>query len=229
MPLDLTRIRGLCFDLDGTLSDSDDVLVSRLEQRLARLRPFLFGADPHRVARRVIMRIESPGNFIMAIPDRFGFDAPLAWLVERLNHLGPIRRRAPFLAIPGIRASLAALRERYPLALVSARDEDTSLAFLEAFELLEFFPVIATAQTCAHTKPYPDPILWAADRMGVAPGQCVMIGDTTVDVRAGRAAGAQTIAVLCGFGEQPELRRAGADLIIPSTALLPDILLEANK
>jgi phosphoglycolate phosphatase-like HAD superfamily hydrolase len=39
-----------------------------------------------------------------------------------------------------------------------------------------------------------------------------------MDVRAGRAAGAQTVGVLCGFGEEKELRRAGADLILPSTA-----------
>ena len=45
-----------------------------------------------------------------------------------------------------------------------------------------------------------------------------MIGDTTVDIRAGKAAGAQTVGVLCGFGEEGELRRVGADLILPSTA-----------
>ena len=36
-----------------------------------------------------------------------------------------------------------------------------------------------------------------------------MIGDTTVDIRAGRSAGAQTVGVLCGFGEENELRRIG--------------------
>ena len=43
-----------------------------------------------------------------------------------------------------------------------------------------------------------------------------MIGDTTVDMRAGKAAGAQTVGVLCGFGEEPELRQLGADLILVS-------------
>jgi N-acetyl-D-muramate 6-phosphate phosphatase len=56
--------------------------------------------------------------------------------------------------------------------------------------------------------------------MGLEPAQCVMIGDTIVDVRAGKSAGAQTIAVLCGFGSQQELERAGADLIV---AMTPDI------
>jgi phosphoglycolate phosphatase-like HAD superfamily hydrolase len=56
-----------------------------------------------------------------------------------------------------------------------------------------------------------------------------MIGDTTVDIRAGKAAGAQTVGVLCGFGEEEELRRAGADLILPKTPHLADFLLRGDE
>jgi phosphoglycolate phosphatase-like HAD superfamily hydrolase len=52
-----------------------------------------------------------------------------------------------------------------------------------------------------------------------------MIGDTPIDIRAGKAAGAQTVGVLCGFGEEPELQKLGADLILPSTANLTASLL----
>jgi phosphoglycolate phosphatase len=50
-----------------------------------------------------------------------------------------------------------------------------------------------------------------------------MIGDTTVDMRAGKSAGAQTVGVLCGFGEEAELRKLGADLILKSTSDLTKI------
>ena len=50
-----------------------------------------------------------------------------------------------------------------------------------------------------------------------------MIGDTTVDMRAGKAAGAQTLGVLCGFGEEAELRQLGADFILKSTSDLPQL------
>jgi phosphoglycolate phosphatase len=53
-----------------------------------------------------------------------------------------------------------------------------------------------------------------------------MIGDTTVDMRAGKAAGAQTLGVLCGFGEEPELRQLGADFILKSTSDLPQLFTE---
>ena len=41
-----------------------------------------------------------------------------------------------------------------------------------------------------------------------------MVGDTVVDIQAGKAAGAQTVGVLCGFGTQRELERAGADSLV---------------
>jgi phosphoglycolate phosphatase len=50
-----------------------------------------------------------------------------------------------------------------------------------------------------------------------------MIGDTVSDILAGKNAGAQTVGVLYGFGEEKELRQAGGDLIIKSTADLVDL------
>jgi phosphoglycolate phosphatase len=52
-----------------------------------------------------------------------------------------------------------------------------------------------------------------------------MVGDTTVDIIAGRSAGAQTAALLCGFGNQDELERAGADIIVEGPLQLADFLL----
>ena len=53
-----------------------------------------------------------------------------------------------------------------------------------------------------------------------------MIGDTTVDIQAGKAAGAQTVGVLCGFGEEPELKKKGADMILNTTSELTSLLLK---
>jgi phosphoglycolate phosphatase-like HAD superfamily hydrolase len=113
------------------------------------------------------------------------------------------------------------------MAVVSARDEKSTIRFLTQFDLSKYFNVIVTGLSAPHTKPYPDPILLAAEKMGVKPQDCLMIGDTTVDIRAGKAAGAQTIGVLCGFGEEPELNQLGADLILKSTSDLTSLLLPA--
>ena len=225
MPLNIEKIRLLCFDVDGTLNDTDDLFVQKLERILRPIRFLLPRQDPHRAARRLVMWSEAPGNFLIGIPDTLGFDDEIAALMEWLNRRRP-RPMKHFLLIAGVKEMLAELSRRYPLAVVSARDESSTRVFLDQFGLTPFFQVIVTGQTAAHTKPYPDPILYAAKTLAVTPESCLMIGDTTVDIRAGKAAGAQTVGVLCGFGEQPELQRCGADMILTTTAELVQVLEE---
>ena len=218
MPLDISKIRALCFDVDGTLSDTDDLYAQKAMRFLPR---FLF-RDPARAARRFVMWIESPGNALMGLPDRFGLDDELAALTNWLYRHRKSHWKN-YLLVPGVDALLASLHGRFPMAVVSARDDGGTRAFLDHFNLTRYFDVIVTALTAEHTKPYPDPVLYAAQKMGIAPEHCLMIGDTTVDIRAGKSAGAQTVGVLCGFGEEAELRRMGADEILKSTAELQGV------
>jgi HAD superfamily hydrolase (TIGR01549 family) len=218
MPLDVGRIQALCFDVDGTLSDTDDLFVDTVKRLLKPLDVFPF-SERERIARRFVMWAEAPGNAVLGYADRLGFDDEAIAFVEWLQRHRP-RRPKTFRLIEGVREMLDELDGRYPMSVVSARDVKSTHKFLERFDLSRHFNCVATALTCEHTKPYPDPILWAAGKMGVAPENCLMIGDTTVDIRAGRSAGAQTVGVLCGFGEEDELRRMGADEILVSTAEL---------
>jgi len=221
MSLELDRIRALCFDVDGTLSDTDDVYTQKVARYLPR---FLF-RDPDHTARRFVMWVESPGNALIGLPDIVGLDDEILRLWEWLNRNRP-RPMKHFMLVPGVKEMLEALYGKYPMAVVSARDDKSTRAFLEQFELTGYFDEIVTAITAEHTKPFPDPILYAAEKMGVSPENCLMIGDTTVDIRAGKAAGTQTVGVLCGFGERAELERRGTDLILDTTADLADVLLQ---
>jgi phosphoglycolate phosphatase-like HAD superfamily hydrolase len=226
MPLDISRIRALCFDVDGTLSDTDDLFVQRLAGLLRPVRFVFQGRDPRPFARRFVMATESPGTFLFGLPDRLNFDHQLASLGDLIYRMGLGKHPHPFLLIPGVKPLLHQLKPHFPIAIVTARGQRGTQTFLNQFGLSPYFDCIATAQTCRYTKPSPDPILWAAKEMGIQPDACLMIGDTSVDIRAGKSAGAQTVGVLCGFGEEDELRRSGADLILPSTSQLSDILLK---
>ena len=221
--IDISRVRALLFDIDGTLSDTDDHLVNRFVKFLKPIHWMFRNHNPRAFARWCVMASETPANFIYSVADRLGLDDLYAKIYNRHARQHPSKRfrQKNHLIIPGVKEMLEALYGRYPMGVVSARDERTSLAFLETFSLKEYFKIIVTAQTCSHTKPYPEPILFAADKLGVDPQACVMIGDTVVDVRSGISAGAQTIGVRCGFGTQRELKRAGADIILAKT---PDIM-----
>jgi phosphoglycolate phosphatase-like HAD superfamily hydrolase len=224
MSLESTRVRAVCFDVDGTLRDTDDQYVERLASYLRIVRFLLPRKEPQVLARRLVMAIEDPGNFVFNLVDVMGIDN----LISRSLHAmekDHTRKITHPLVIPGVSEMLGVLGQRYPMAIVSTRSQSTTLAFLESSHLKHFFPVIVTGQTCARTKPHPMPVLWAAAHMGIPPEACLMVGDTKVDIRAGRAAGAQTAGVLCGFGMQAELLRAGADVILKSTSELTNYLL----
>jgi N-acetyl-D-muramate 6-phosphate phosphatase len=224
--LDLKRVEGLLFDVDGTLSDTDDHLVDRIDRRL-KLISFLFrNRDSRLFSRWIVMAMETPLNFFYGLADRLGVDGLLlsfySWLTRKRKTTIPLHER--FWIIPGVKGMLERFVEHYPMAVVSARDAESTIAFLEHSELMSYFKVVVTAQTCEHTKPYPDPVIYAANQLGLEPEACLMIGDTIMDVKAGKMAGTQTVAVLCGFGTQRELKRAGADLILSETLDIEKII-----
>jgi len=224
MSLDIPRIKALCFDVDGTLSDTDDLYVRKVACFFPR---FLF-RDPDHAALRFVMWVEAPGNALLGLTDTIGMDDEIVALIDWISRHRKLSSKK-FLLIPGVDTMLAQLNGKYPMAVVSARDEKGTLRFLEQFDLKKYFDVVVTGQSAEHTKPYPDPILFAAQRMGVKPEDCLMIGDTTVDIRAGKSAGAQTVGVLCGFGEPAELIREGAHLILKNTSELADALPNSTK
>jgi len=219
MPLDAARIQALCFDVDGTLSDTDDLYTQKVSRFLPR---FLF-KDPDHTARRFVVWIEAPGNALLGLADQLGIDDEMITII---NWISRHRRHSSkkFLLVPGVDEMLKQLHGHYPMAIISSRDEHGTMTFLEQHNLVKYFDVIVTGLSAKHTKPYPDPILLAAQKMKVSPENCLMIGDTTVDMRAGKSAGAQTLGVLCGFGEEAELNQMGADLILEDTTKLLNLL-----
>lgn len=221
--IDVSKIKGLLFDVDGTLSDTDDHMVQQIAGFLKTFSWLFKDCDPRDFSRRLVMFSETPANFLYNLADRIGLDAVIAtgynWLAQKRTKNA--EEEEAFQLIPGVQAMLDVLSGHFPLAVVSARDAYSTQRFLKYFDLLPYFKTIVTSQTCKHTKPFPDPVEYAAEELGLAPEACLMIGDTIVDVRSGKAAGAQTLAVLCGFGSQRELQRAGADLILSNT---PDLL-----
>lgn len=219
MPLEFQKIKALCFDVDGTLSDTDDLYV----RKVTRFFPRSLFKDPQHAARRFIMWIEAPGNALLGLADTLHLDDEMIAVINWLSRHRKLSSKK-FLLVPGVDEMLKQLHGRYPMAVVSARDEHGTMAFLAQYDLVKYFDVVITGLSAPHTKPYPDPILLAAQKMNVLPENCLMIGDTTVDMRAGKSAGAQTVGVLCGFGEEPELRKMGADLILDDTTKILGVL-----
>jgi HAD superfamily hydrolase (TIGR01549 family) len=233
--LDLSRIRALCFDVDGTLADTDDHIVQRLASVLDAL-PFVSGRRAERLARQAVMAAETPVHSAYAKLDELGLDVPLFKLRERLK---AIRARGgdwvhgrnpeaidevPHSMVAGVQEMIVTLARHFPMCTISTGSAPRVDRFLKHYGVREHFVEVIGAQTTRRMKPHPEPLRFGAAAMGVPPEECLMIGDTTIDIRTGVAAGAQTVGVLCGFGTEDELRKTGAELMLRTTSDLLGVL-----
>jgi phosphoglycolate phosphatase len=217
--IDRDKVQAILFDLDGTLMDTDDQAVEKLAHRLQRLRL----PRPHQFARRLIMASETPGNLLMTLLDVLGLDAPTMAFTNRLRRWRGLHTY-DFRIMADTREMLTKMNEHYQLAVVTTRGQVETKAFLDQYNLHNIFETLVTRESTWRLKPHPAPIRHAAQLLGVPVENCVMVGDTTVDVKSARRARAWAVAVLCGFGERKELERTGAHVILEHTSQLSSLL-----
>jgi phosphoglycolate phosphatase len=215
------HIQAIFFDLDGTLIDTDDQVVASLARYLAPLTRFLPIA-PSTLARRLAMWAETPGNTVMTLFDAVGLDDNVFAIGDTLRQWRGLSRRQDLPLIPGADMILHTLSPRYQLAIVTTRGRRDTEAFLTQHKLAPLFDLVVTRESTRRLKPHPEPIRFAAKNLGIPPHRCVMVGDTTVDVRSARSAGAWAAATLSGFGTREELERAGAHIVLESVAQLEE-------
>lgn len=119
--------------------------------------------------------------------------------------------------MPGLEKTLDQLKlKKFKLAVVTADLAERSKITLKTLKLEQYFDVIIGADLVKDSKPSPDMALLACDRLGVAPGNAVVIGDSPRDILMARNAGSRSIGVLSGVSTRRQL--AGADVIIASVA-----------
>lgn len=219
MPIDYHRVDAVLFDVDGTLRDTDDELVHRL-QRVLR-----WGVGRKRAvswARPVVVSLEQRLQAILGLADRCRVDGPINRLIDLL---APRSRTS---IVPAVAEVLRTLEGRVVMGVVSTGPQRQVERFLEQHDLRHHFSVIVTSQTYSRTKPHPAPVLGALRSMGIDPHAALMVGDTTVDIKAGKAAGTQTYGVLTGFGRRRDLVRQGADQIESSLVPLAEGIIERS-
>jgi HAD superfamily hydrolase (TIGR01549 family) len=221
MTVNLENIKAILFDLDGTLIDTDNVAVEKLA---GIMRP-LFGDRAGNFSRQFMMKMETPGNLLIRALDALSIDELAAGLTDWLRRRRGISSASDFQLIAGVEETVSTLKERYALAIVTTRSRYQITQFLTQFPSMDAaFEVTCGLQDTRRLKPHPDPVLLAAERLDVPYEDCLMVGDTTVDIRAAIEAGAMAAGVLCGFGTREELEKAGAHLILESTSELLEIL-----
>lgn len=216
------EIDAIFFDLDGTLVETDDEVVAALARRLQPLRKLLPKRDSSQVARRIVMACEGPANSILTFVDRIGLDDNLLGLGDRLRRIRGVHTPRNFHPVNDIDEMMHDLSRRYHLGIVTTRSHREAEAFVTQQGLGDLIQVITGREDTWRIKPHPSPVRYTAEQLNIPVERCLMVGDTPVDIQAARAAGARSVGVLCGFGQQEELERAGADFVLKVTSELVD-------
>lgn len=165
MTLDLTRIQALCFDVDGTLNNTDDQFVHKIASWLKPFQGLFPLRDPLSFARYIVMSSETPAQFFFGLPDRVGLD-------EKLNEMSDwfyrrSKKPASFSIIPGVPEMLSTLYPHFPMSIVTARGLLTTQMFLEQYALHPHFHSIGRPDLPSHEAlPRSDLLGCAADGSG---------------------------------------------------------------
>lgn len=213
------------FDLDGTLVDSSEHILSSFRHTM-RVHRGEVPPDSRWLATmgrplEVQLREFADGEEeARAMRDTFRDH-------QRRSHDRLVRR------FPSVRRVLRELRERgLQLGVVTSKEREGALLTLEKAELPEaWFGALVGADDVDEPKPAPAPVLLALRRLGnpVAPRRALFLGDSVHDLRAGRAAGVRTAAALWGPYGRDQLRPARPDIWVEAVGEVPRVVDELGR
>jgi HAD superfamily hydrolase (TIGR01509 family) len=216
----LPRPAAVLFDLDGTLVDTVQTRIDAWTQALdqsgfattrEQLAPMI-GLDGRRLAREVAAVAGQPIDEARSEE----IDKLSGEIYERIN------RPRSLAGVADIVAAIEAAGIDWAIATSSRKDQvKTSVDALG----LAHEPAIIDASHVKNAKPEPDLLLYAAKELGVEPGRCWYVGDSTWDMVSAVAAGMVAIGVAAGSAVGGDaLRSAGAAVVVPNLDSLTDTI-----
>lgn len=192
-------VRGILFDNDGTLVDTHDLI---LESMRHATRTVLGRAIPDDVLMR---KVGQPLAVQMRdFTDDARLQEELLGVYRAYNHA---IHDEVVRAFPGVEAGLAQLVEAgFALGVVTSKLHALAWRGLELTGLAPYLSCCIGADDCERYKPEAEPVLRGAEALGLAPGECIYVGDAPFDIQAGKAAGMPTAAALWGMFPANALR-----------------------
>jgi phosphoglycolate phosphatase len=217
------QIELVLFDLDGTLVDSVGDLAWCGNAMLRALDMPLH--DPQAARdwvgnglKRLVKRVLT--GDMDAEPD----DALFRTGLDLFNRFYADHASDHSLLYPGAIEALKYLASlELNLACVTNKPEPFTSALIEAMGLTEYFGLVVAGNTTVRIKPDPMPLHYAADHFTVAYDKCLMVGDSSNDVKAARAAGFNIICVPYGYNHGNDIRDSNPDLVVENLIELNDM------
>jgi|CXWL01.1.fsa_nt_gi phosphoglycolate phosphatase len=202
-------MKAFIFDLDGTLLDSLSDIAGAVNDVLAD-----YGFPQHSLSDYRQMVGEGVEHLVRsALPvfahQRLG-EVVVAYRARYFERMTLNTR--PY---PGITQLLDGLTERgFAMGVLSNKRDDFTVALVRDVLYRWKFADVRGERIGVARKPDPTAALEIAKRLGVAPAECFLVGDTPIDMKTASAAGMTSIGVTWGFRTEPELKEAGAHHVV---------------
>lgn len=220
--------RAALFDLDGTLLDTAPDLAAALNALLA---------EERRAALALSVIRPQVSNGAIAVvhtgfPELDRNSQAFARLHGRFLEHYRLKLAVHTRLFPGFEAVLARLEaQAIPWGIITNKPAWLTEPLLDELGLRSRAACVLSGDTLPERKPHPRPLLVAAERVGIAPGDCVYLGDALRDVQAARAAGMVPLGARFGYlnaADEPDSWPVAAWLEEPCE-LLPWVGLTADE
>lgn len=229
-------IQAAMVDLDGTMVDSSDDLIAAVNLMLrelgmaqvehsAALRLIGKGAD-HLV--HSVLLLSGQTALIAGGSDSRDAQAWVAGMFPRardsfMQHYAKVNG-CYSQVFPGVIEGLEALLQKgWRLACLTNKPSPFTLPLLKAKGLDRYFSQIFGGDAFERMKPHPLPLLKACEALGSVPARTLMIGDSTNDAQAARAAGCPVVLVTYGYNHGAPVQEEDADGFVDSLTELAEI------
>jgi pyrophosphatase PpaX len=213
------RFDAVLFDLDGTLLDSAELILTSYRHTLvAHGLPLPEDAE---IRTGVGQPLEKQFSRWVQDTDE------IARMVDTYRAHNLTIHDEMAAAFPGVNELVHKLHQHgTKLAIVTSKRREGTLRGLKKLGLADRFEVIITCDEVDRPKPHPEPVERALTALGgVDPARAVFVGDSTHDVHSGKAAGVHTVAVAWGVAAPEVLRDARPHSFVEDVRALAELLL----
>ena len=190
----------ILFDLDGTLIDSTDAIVSTFYHSFKELK-FDFNGNDETIKSLI-------GYPLDVMYKELGVDESKVWdFVDSYKNRYRIISKEQTTLLENAYDAVYEASLFARVSVVTTKTRMYTMPLLEHFNIAQFFEIVTGRENVQNPKPHPEPILITLEQMNYDKDKHTvwMIGDTKLDLIAANDANVNSIGVLCGYGEKEEL------------------------
>ena len=225
----LHNIRGVAFDLDGTLVDSAPGLTAAVDNALYALELPMAGEE------RVVTWIGNGADVLMErafnwsrqeraiqraaqgkpdIEEHVPQEEQIRMLRKLFNRYYEDTVEEGSFLFPDVADTLAALHAQgLPLALVTNKPTPFVAPLLEALDIAQFFSFVVGGDDVVNKKPHPEPLLLVCKKLNIQPHELLFVGDSRNDILAAKAAGSVSVGLTYGYNYGEAITLSEPDLV----------------